>query len=206
MKQQSNQPKKSEEKLQKYLANYGFANRRNVADLIKASVVRVNSKKCNVNTLVKTGDIVSIDGEEHIIDLNPEVELLIYHKPVGQVCSSKSRKLNESVFSSIPPRKKGKWIMVGRLDINTSGLLLFTNCGNFANFLAHPSSSIDREYLCRVYGDINDKTSLIYVACVANKIKTSVAPWNTILKMSESTIIKKIDLSLILPNKATFMF
>ena len=157
MKQQSNQPKKSEEKLQKYLANYGFANRRNVADLIKASVVRVNSKKCNVNTLVKTGDVVSIDGEEHIIDLNPEVELLIYHKPVGQVCSSKSRKLNESVFSSIPPRKKGKWIMVGRLDINTSGLLLFTNCGNFANFLAHPSSSIDREYLCRVYGDINDK-------------------------------------------------
>ena len=157
MKQQSNQPKKSEEKLQKYLANYGFANRRNVADLIKASVVRVNSKKCNVNTLVKTGDIVSVDGEEHIIDLNPEVELLIYHKPVGQICSSKSRKLNESVFSSIPPRKKGKWIMVGRLDINTSGLLLFTNCGNFANFLAHPSSSIDREYLCRVYGDINDK-------------------------------------------------
>ena len=151
MKQKSSQSKKPEEKLQKYLANYGFANRRNVADLIKESFVRVNSKKGNVNTLVKTGDVVSVDGEEHVIDLNPEVELLIYHKPVGQVCSSKSRKLNESVFSSIPPRKKGKWIMVGRLDINTSGLLLFTN------FLAHPSSSIDREYLCRVYGDINDK-------------------------------------------------
>jgi 16S rRNA U516 pseudouridylate synthase RsuA-like enzyme len=81
MKQQSSQPKKFEEKLQKYLANFGFANRRNVADLIKESVIRVNSKKCNVNTLVKTGDVVSVDGEEHIIDLNPEVELLIYHKP-----------------------------------------------------------------------------------------------------------------------------
>ncbi len=64
---------------------------------------------------------------------------------------------NDSVFQSLPPRKKGKWIMVGRLDVNTSGLLIFTNDGNFSNFLAHPSSNIDREYLCRVYGDVTDK-------------------------------------------------
>jgi 23S rRNA pseudouridine2605 synthase len=64
---------------------------------------------------------------------------------------------NDSVFQGLPPRKKGKWIMVGRLDVNTSGLLVFSNNGDFVNFLAHPSSKIDREYLCRVYGDISDK-------------------------------------------------
>ncbi len=156
MKQQSNQLRKSEEKLQKYLANLGFANRRNVSEFIQTAKVKVNNKKSHAQTIVTDGDLININGEEHFVELSPEVELLIYHKPVGQICSTSSRKYNESVFSSIPPRKKGKWIMVGRLDINTSGLLLFTNSGDFANTLAHPKNKIDREYLCRVYGDVND--------------------------------------------------
>ena len=90
-------------------------------------------------------------------ELNPPVEVLIYHKPTGQVCSTISTEENDSVFMHLPPRKKGKWIMAGRLDVNTSGLLVFSNNGNFINYLSHPSSEIDREYLCRVYGDISNK-------------------------------------------------
>ena len=74
--------------------------------------------------------------------MNPETEVLIYHKPTGQVCSNVPTDKNDSVFQGLPARKKGKWIMVGRLDVNTSGLLIFSNDGNLVNFLAHPSSNI----------------------------------------------------------------
>ena len=145
------------EKLSKYLANIGFASRRSVENLIKEKVILLNGKKAKYIDLVKDNDVLTIDGEDHIVDLYPETEVLIYHKPTGQVCSNVPTEKNDSVFSHLPPRKKGKWIMVGRLDVNTSGLLVFSNNGDFVNFLSHPSSKIDREYLCRVYGDMNNK-------------------------------------------------
>ena len=157
MNQQSKKLQNPKEKASKYLANIGFASRRGIANLFSEKTILLNGKKAKQADLLKDGDTLTIDGEDHIVDLNPETEVLIYHKPTGQVCSNVPTEKNDSVFSHIPPRKKGKWIMVGRLDVNTSGLLVFSNNGDFVNFLSHPSSRIDREYLCRVYGDITDK-------------------------------------------------
>ncbi len=145
------------EKLAKYLANIGFASRRNISDFIKNNQVRVNNKKSNHDSIIKDGDILEVNGEDFVVELNPPIEVLLYHKPTGQVCSTVSTEKNDSVFMHLPPRKKGKWIMVGRLDVNTSGLLIFSNNGDFVNYLSHPSSQIDREYLCRVYGEVSDK-------------------------------------------------
>ena len=147
----------SKEKISKYLANLGFASRRNINDFFKTKKITLNGKLVNHNALVKDNDVIHLDGEDLVVELNPETEVLVYHKPTGQVCSNVPTDKNDSVFQGLPPRKKGKWIMVGRLDVNTSGLLVFSNNGDFVNFLAHPSSKIDREYLCRVYGDISDK-------------------------------------------------
>tara|TARA_B100000131_G_scaffold296876_1_gene315174 strand:+ start:1378 stop:2145 length:768 start_codon:yes stop_codon:yes gene_type:complete len=145
------------EKLSKYLANIGIASRRNISDFINTNDVKLNNSKAKHDSIIKDGDIVKINGEDIVAELNPPVEVLIYHKPTGQVCSTISTEENDSVFMHLPPRKKGKWIMAGRLDVNTSGLLVFSNNGNFINYLSHPSSEIDREYLCRVYGDISNK-------------------------------------------------
>ncbi len=144
------------EKLAKYLANIGFASRRNISNFIKNNEVRVNNKKPNHDSIIKDGDILEINGEDFVVELNPPIEVLLYHKPTGQVCSNASTEKNDSVFMHLPPRKKGKWIMVGRLDVNTSGLLIFSNNGDFVNYLSHPSSQIDREYLCRVYGEVSN--------------------------------------------------
>lgn len=146
----------NKEKISKYLANLGFASRRNITDLFKTKKITLNNKTVNHNALVEDNDVINIDGEDFVVEINPETEVLIYHKPTGQVCSNVPTDKNDSVFQALPPRKKGKWIMVGRLDVNTSGLLVFSNNGDFVNQLTHPSSKIDREYLCRVYGDISD--------------------------------------------------
>ena len=147
----------NKEKISKYLANLGFASRRNINELFKTKKITLNNNPVNHNALVKDNDVINIDGEDFVVEINPETEVLIYHKPTGQVCSNVPSDKNDSVFQALPPRKKGKWIMVGRLDVNTSGLLVFSNNGDFVNQLAHPSSKIDREYLCRVYGDLTDK-------------------------------------------------
>ena len=147
----------NKEKISKYLANLGFASRRNINELFKTKKITLNNNPVNHNALVKDNDVINIDGEDFVVEINPETEVLIYHKPTGQVCSNVPTDKNDSVFKALPPRKKGKWIMVGRLDVNTSGLLVFSNNGDFVNQLAHPSSKIDREYLCRVYGDLTDK-------------------------------------------------
>ena len=147
----------NKEKISKYLANLGFASRRNINELFKTKKITHNNNPVNHNALVKDNDVINIDGEDFVVEINPETEVLIYHKPTGQVCSNVPTDKNDSVFQALPPRKKGKWIMVGRLDVNTSGLLVFSNNGDFVNQLAHPSSKIDREYLCRVYGDLTDK-------------------------------------------------
>lgn len=157
MKIKGNQLKKSEEKLQKYLANSGFTTRRNIKQFLSENKVKKSNKTLGAESLIFDNDCLDINGEEHIVELNPRLEILIYHKAIGEVCTNVPQDKKESVFSKIPPRKKGKWIMVGRLDINTSGLLLFTNSGDFSNKLSHPSSNIDREYLCRVYGEITDQ-------------------------------------------------
>ena len=177
----------NKEKISKYLANLGFASRRNITDLFKTKKITLNNKAINHNALVKDNDVINIDGEDFVVEINPETEVLIYHKPTGQVCSNVPTDKNDSVFQALPPRKKGKWIMVGRLDVNTSGLLVFSNNGDFVNQLTHPSSKIDREYLCRVYGDISDsKLENIMKGVSINGEKSSFSDVVAVKKTSKS--------------------
>ena len=149
--------KKSKEKISKYLSNLGLTNRRDTDDFFKSSKILLNKKNARFTDFVSEGDVLNVNGEEIIVDLNPKTEILIYHKPVGQICSNSNKESHDNVFNHLPERKNGKWIMVGRLDVNTSGLILFSNNGDLVNVLMHPSSGIDREYLCRVYGETTDK-------------------------------------------------
>lgn len=177
----------NKEKISKYLANLGFASRRNIIDLFKTKKITLNNKTINHNALVEDNDVINIDGEDFVVEINPETEVLIYHKPTGQVCSNVPTDKNDSVFQALPPRKKGKWIMVGRLDVNTSGLLVFSNNGDFVNQLTHPSSKIDREYLCRVYGDISDnKLENIMKGVNINGEKSSFSDVVAVKKTSKS--------------------
>ena len=187
MTQLSTKLQHNKEKISKYLANLGFASRRNITDLFKTKKITLNNKAVNHNTLVKDNDVINIDGEDFVVEINPETEVLIYHKPTGQVCSNVPTDKNDSVFQALPPRKKGKWIMVGRLDVNTSGLLVFSNNGDFVNQLTHPSSKIDREYLCRVYGDISDnKLENIMKGVNINGDKSSFSDVVAVKKTSKS--------------------
>ena len=187
MTQLSTKLQHNKEKISKYLANLGFASRRNITDLFKTKKISLNNKAINHNALVKDNDVINIDGEDFVVEINPETEVLIYHKPTGQVCSNVPTDKNDSVFQALPPRKKGKWIMVGRLDVNTSGLLVFSNNGDFVNQLTHPSSKIDREYLCRVYGDISDnKLENIMKGVSINGEKSSFSDVVAVKKTSKS--------------------
>ncbi len=187
MTQLSTKLQHNKEKISKYLANLGFASRRNITDLFKTKKITLNNKAVNHNALVEDNDVINIDGEDFVVEINPETEVLIYHKPTGQVCSNVPTDKNDSVFQALPPRKKGKWIMVGRLDVNTSGLLVFSNNGDFVNQLTHPSSKIDREYLCRVYGDISDnKLENIMKGVNINGEKSSFSDVVAVKKTSKS--------------------
>ena len=187
MTQLSTKLQHNKEKISKYLANLGFASRRNITDLFKTKKITLNNKTVNHNALVEDNDVINIDGEDFVVEINPETEVLIYHKPTGQVCSNVPTDKNDSVFQALPPRKKGKWIMVGRLDVNTSGLLVFSNNGDFVNQLTHPSSKIDREYLCRVYGDISDnKLENIMKGVNINGEKSSFSDVVAVKKTSKS--------------------
>lgn len=100
-------------------------------------------------------DTITIDGDKcELIDEALQTRVLIYNKPQGEVCTRSDPQGCQTVFESLPPIQRGRWISVGRLDMNTSGLLLFTNNGGLANQLMHPSANIEREYVVRVLGKI----------------------------------------------------
>lgn len=144
-------------KLKKYLSNAGYCSRRNANQFIEDNLIKINSEIASSDSLLKHGDIVLINHKKEIVDLNPKTDILIYHKPTGQICSSIGTDNNQSVFEFLPKRNHGKWIMVGRLDVNTSGLLIFSNNGDLVQKLSHPSSMIERKYLCRIYGIPNEE-------------------------------------------------
>jgi len=141
------------ERLQKFLAKSGIGSRRYCEELIKSKKIKVNGQIALIGATVNRNDEVEYDG--NIISFTEsEIKLLMLNKPEGVLSSNKKEKNMPIVFDFLPEGKsKTRWISIGRLDINSSGLMLFTNDGTFANYCMHPSSSIDREYLVRARGD-----------------------------------------------------
>jgi 23S rRNA pseudouridine2605 synthase len=145
---------KDGEKLQKVLARTGLGSRREMERWITERRIIVNGKVAKLGDRVDGQARITVDGKP--LEAAPAVETrcILYHKPVGEVCTRKDPQGRRTVFERLPKLKSGRWISIGRLDYNTSGLLLFTTDGELANALMHPSSNIEREYMVRVMGDV----------------------------------------------------
>lgn len=142
-----------DERIQKLLAGAGHGSRRAIEEWIRAGRVTVNDKVAVLGDRASTADRISLDGQP--LDLGGSratTEVLLYHKPLGEVTTRQDPEGRPTVFERLPSPVTGRWIVVGRLDVNTSGLLLFTNDGELAHRLMHPSSEIDRVYRVRVRG------------------------------------------------------
>jgi 23S rRNA pseudouridine2605 synthase len=140
-------------RLQKLLAQAGLGSRRTIEGWIRAGRVSVAGRTARLGDRASPSDEVRLDGEK--IDLRQDAhapELLLYYKPVGEVTTRRDPAGRPTVFERLPAPRQGRWISVGRLDVNTSGLLLLTTDGGLAHRLMHPSGGVEREYLVRLRG------------------------------------------------------
>ena len=144
------------QRLQKVLANLGLGSRRKMERWIKEGRVTVDGSVATLGDRIHAGQAVRLDGKPLEVDATEQVRVLLYHKPVREVCSRDDPEGRKTVFERLPKLKTGRWISVGRLDFNTSGVLLFTTDGALANALMHPSNAIEREYLVRVMGRVDE--------------------------------------------------
>ena len=144
------------QKLQKVLANLGLGSRRKMERWIEEGRVTVDGSVATLGDRVHAGQALRLDGKPLEVDAMEQVRVLLYHKPVREVCSRDDPEGRKTVFERLPKLKNGRWISVGRLDFNTSGVLLFTTDGALANALMHPSNAIEREYLVRVMGRVDE--------------------------------------------------
>lgn len=149
-------PRPEGEKLQKLLARMGLGSRRGLEDIIKAGRISINGKVATLGDRACIKDEVRIDGR--LVRIKAEREkrrrVIAYYKPEGEICSATDPEGRPTVFDRLPKLTGDRWVMVGRLDINSSGLLLFTNDGELAHRLMHPSNEITREYAVRVLGEV----------------------------------------------------
>lgn len=145
------------EKLQKALAQAGEGSRREMEILIAEGHVRVNGEVAKLGDRVLPHDRISV--RNHLLrrqQTTSRVRVILYNKPDNQVCTRKDEEGRDTVFSHLPMIRNGRWIMVGRLDLNTSGVLLFTNNGELAYRLMHPKYAVEREYAVRVLGKVDE--------------------------------------------------
>lgn len=144
------------EKLQKVLARAGFGSRREVEQWIAKGRVKVNGKVATIGDRVSDDDKVLVDGKKLAPQKRTREDrrVILYNKPENEICTRKDPEGRRTVFDRLPPLRHGRWVAVGRLDFNTSGLLLFTTDGELANKLMHPSAQIEREYAVRVMGEV----------------------------------------------------
>lgn len=145
-----------DEKLQKALARLGLGSRRQMEEVIREGRVSVNGQIAGIGDRVKQGDEIRIDGRllRYIPENEKRRRVLMYYKPEDEICSAHDPEGRPTVFERLPPLSHDRWVMVGRLDINSTGLLLFTNDGELAHRLMHPSNEIEREYAVRVMGEV----------------------------------------------------
>jgi 23S rRNA pseudouridine2605 synthase len=165
-KQQSRTPRPSRpvvsdvppQRLHKLLALTGMGSRRDMEELIASGRITINGEVAQVGAAVTPADVVRLD--KRTLHLQFEAELprvLIYHKPEGEIVSQDDPEQRASVFDKLPRVRNGRWVAIGRLDINTSGLLIFTTSGDLANHFMHPRYEVEREYAVRLMGELSEE-------------------------------------------------
>ena len=147
------------QRIHKILADSGHGSRRGIERLIKQNKIEVNGEIATLGQLVSEKDSFKIEGKKIVLSTrgNKGTRILMYNKKVGEICTRHDTKNRPTVFENLPKLNSGRWVSVGRLDINTSGLMLFTNKGELANRVMHPSSMIEREYIARIHGLVTKK-------------------------------------------------
>ncbi len=145
------------EKIQKVLANAGLASRRQIETWIQEGRIHVDGKIAKLGDRIDITAKVRVDGRDVPLmkSAAQKTRVLLYHKPEGEICSRNDPEKRPTVFDRLPLLRNGRWISVGRLDFNTSGVLLLTNNGELAHQLMHPSKEIEREYAVRVQGQVS---------------------------------------------------
>jgi 23S rRNA pseudouridine2605 synthase len=142
---------KLEERLHKVLAQAGLGSRRALEQRIASGLVKVNGEVAQTGMSIKSGDRVELDGKTFVASaLTEPARVLLYNKPEGEVTTREDPEGRPTIFEALPALKGARWIAIGRLDINTTGLLLLTTDGELANAMMHPSYEVEREYVCRV--------------------------------------------------------
>src|SRR5690348_994963 len=174
-----------EERLQKVLANAGLGSRRLLEERIGGGEIRVNGNVAELGSSVRAGDRVELDGKLFVTvnDSAEHAQVLVFNKPEGVVTTREDPEGRPTVFEQLPRLKGARWVAVGRLDINTTGLLLLTTDGDLANALMHPRSGLEREYLCRVHGEVPDE--------IIEKLKAGVELEDGPARFDEIAIISR---------------
>lgn len=149
------------QRIQKFLAQRGVASRREIETWIKLGRIKINGKIVQLGEQVTGLEKFSIDNKILSIgkpsSFYETMKVILYHKPAGKICTRSDPKNRPTVFEDLPSLTIGRWVVVGRLDLNTSGLLLFTNNGDLAHKLMHPSYNQEREYMVRIFGRVSDQ-------------------------------------------------
>jgi 23S rRNA pseudouridine2605 synthase len=156
----SRKPEPKGERVQKVLANAGLASRREIDRLIQSGRVLIDGRPAIPGDRLHGREKVLVDGRPIRLPASTQEtrgEVLAYHKPAGEISSRRDPDRRRTVFESLPKPPRGRWIAIGRLDINTSGLLLFTTDGDLAHRLMHPSFEVEREYAVRIRGQLSDE-------------------------------------------------
>lgn len=145
------------EKLQKVLARAGLGSRRQLEQWIRDGRVSVDGKVAQLGDRVGDQEVVRVDGRTigRAALQGPQRRVIVYHKPIGEVSTRIDPEKRPTIFQALPKLHHGRWVAVGRLDVNTCGLILLTTDGELANRLMHPSSTVEREYAVRVFGEIS---------------------------------------------------
>ena len=147
------------DRIQKVLANAGYGSRREIEKLINNGKIKVNGKLATIGQCIEEKDQVAINSRPIRLhqQRKKKPKVLAYYKQAGEVCTRRDEKGRETVLKNLPRLRNSRWISIGRLDLNTTGLLLFTTDGELANKLMHPSSEIEREYAVRVFGRVTNE-------------------------------------------------
>ncbi len=168
------------QRLHKVLAAAGIGSRREIEEWIVAGRISVNGEPADVGQKVGPGDRVRVNGKLMPLRFAPRIpRVILYHKPEGEIVSHDDPEGRPTVFDRLPNLRKGRWIAVGRLDFNTSGLLLFVNDGDLANKLMHPRYELDREYAVRILGELDEAQRGALLAGI--ELEDGPAKFNTLL-------------------------